>query len=57
MVLEKKYGEMVAYHHPDIISVPFKDVIHQYNHVDPGNNLIHTAKGIGISFGDKYGDK
>jgi len=53
MVLEKKYGEMVAYRHPDIISVPFKDVIHQYNHVDPGNNLIHTAKGIGISFGDK----
>ena len=52
MVLEGKFGEMVAYRHPEIISVPIKDVIQKYNQIDSGNNLIHTARGIGISFGD-----
>ncbi len=53
MVLEGKYGEMVAYRHPDIISVPIKEVVKHYNYVEKDSYLIKTAKGIGISFGDE----
>ena len=52
MVLEGKFGEMVAYRHPDIISVPLIDAINKPNFVDPTSDLLKTAKGIGISFGD-----
>lgn len=52
MVLEKKYGEMVAYRHPNIISVPLSEVINRPNFVDVDSDLVKTAKGIGICFGD-----
>jgi 6-phosphofructokinase len=52
MVLEGKFGEMVAYRHPDIISVPLIDAINKPNFVDPTSDLLRTAKGVGISFGD-----
>ncbi len=52
MVLEGKFGEMVAYRHPDIISVPLIDAINKPNFVDPSSDLLKTARGIGISFGD-----
>ncbi len=51
MVLEGKFGHMVAYHHPDIIAVPLTDAIAKYNTVDESNYLVKAAKGIGISFG------
>ena len=52
MVLEGKYGEMVAYRHPDIISVPLTEAIGRPNFVDPNCDLVRTARGLGISFGD-----
>ena len=52
MVLEGKFGEMVAYRHPDIISVPFLEAISRYNVVQRDSALIKTAKGIGMSLGD-----
>jgi 6-phosphofructokinase 1 len=52
MVLEGRYGEMVAYRHPKIISVPFSEAVDKPNFVDPSGDLIKTAKGIGINFGD-----
>lgn len=52
MVLEGKFGEMAAYRHPDVISVPFKDAIDNPKIVDPDCDLVKTAKGVGISFGD-----
>jgi hypothetical protein len=27
----------------------------QYQAVDPGDALVHTARGLGISFGDEIG--
>lgn len=51
MVLEKQYGHMVAYRHPNIVSVPLTDVIGSQNFVDPDSPLVQTAKGIGINFG------
>ena len=53
LVLEGKFGEMVAYKHPNIISVPIKEVMRKYNYVGMDSYLIHTARGIGISFGDE----
>ncbi|MBN1990762.1 MAG: ATP-dependent 6-phosphofructokinase [Bacteroidales bacterium] len=52
MVLEGRFGEMVAYRHPDIIAVPLVDAVNRPNFVDPGCDLVRTAKGVGISFGD-----
>jgi len=52
MVLEEKYGEMVAYRHPDITSVPLKDAINNYNVISTDSYLLKTARGIGICMGD-----
>ncbi len=52
MVLEKNYGKMVAYKHPDIVSLPIKEVLSTYNRVEPNDRLVKTARGIGVSFGD-----
>lgn len=52
MVLSEEYGHMVSYRHPDIISVPLKEAISQYNTVEESNYLMKSARGIGISFGD-----
>ncbi len=52
LALEGKYGEMVAYRHPDIISVPFTEAIAQYNYVGLDSQLIKTARGLGICLGD-----
>ena len=52
MVLEENFGTMVAYRHPDIISVPLIEAINRPNFVEPTCSLVVTAKGVGISFGD-----
>ena len=52
MVLEENYGTMVAYRHPNIISVPLIEAINRPNFVEPTSYLVITAKGVGISFGD-----
>jgi 6-phosphofructokinase 1 len=52
MVLEQKWGHMVAYRHPNIIAVPIKDAIKEYNLVDLDSDLVKTARGLGICLGD-----
>ncbi len=52
MVLDGRFGEMVAYRNNDIIYVPIKDAIGTYNLVNVHSNLVNTARGVGISFGD-----
>ena len=52
MVLEGRFGQMVAYRHPDIISVPLTEAIGRPNFVNPSCDLVRTARGLGISFGD-----
>ena len=52
MVLGKDYGKMVAYKHPDIVSVPIKEAISQYNTIKMDDRLLQTARGIGIGMGD-----
>ncbi|HOP03151.1 MAG TPA: ATP-dependent 6-phosphofructokinase [Tenuifilaceae bacterium] len=52
MVLAGEYGKMVAYRHPNIVAVPLSEAVDHPNYVEPNCDLIRTAKGIGISFGD-----
>lgn len=52
MVLEGKWGHMVAYKHPNIVAVPISEAIQDYNLVDVNSDLVRTARGLGISLGD-----
>jgi len=52
LILRKKFGVMVTHQQQKIVPVPIKDVINKYNKIDLNHNLIKTARGIGISFGD-----
>ncbi|MDZ4183106.1 MAG: 6-phosphofructokinase, partial [Candidatus Cloacimonadaceae bacterium] len=52
LALEKKWGHMVAYRHPNIIGVPISEAIKVYNLVDVKSDLVKTARGLGISLGD-----
>lgn len=52
LVLQGSFGNMVAYRHPNIISVPIATAIEEYNHVKLDSALVHTARGVGISLGD-----
>ncbi len=51
MALENDYGKMVAYRHPDFVSVPLKEAIAEPNLVTADNALVKTALGLGISLG------
>jgi len=52
LVLEQKFGEMVSYQHPDIVSVPIAQAIGKYNFVETSSFLVKTARGVGVCFGD-----
>lgn len=52
MVLNEEYGKMVAYRHPNIVTVSFQEAISHYNFVDPDSHLVKAARGIGICMGD-----
>ncbi|NOR28164.1 MAG: ATP-dependent 6-phosphofructokinase [Lutibacter sp.] len=52
LALDKKFGTMAIHKNSDVSHINLKKVINKYNKVDLSHNLIHTAKGIGISFGD-----
>ena len=52
MVLNEEFGKMVAYRHPNIVTVPFHEAISHYNFVDPNSDLVKAARGIGICMGD-----
>ncbi len=52
LVLEEKFGEMVAFRNNQVTSVSLEEATKDYNFVGPDSYLIRAAKGLGISFGD-----
>jgi 6-phosphofructokinase 1 len=52
MVLDKEFGRMVSYRHPDIVSVPLDEATKEYNFIGKDSYLLKTARGIGMSLGD-----
>ncbi|MEO0876562.1 MAG: 6-phosphofructokinase, partial [Bacteroidota bacterium] len=52
MVAAGDFGQMVAYQNNEFVSVPLSSVITTNKNVSPDHALVHTARSIGISFGD-----
>ncbi len=52
MVLKKQFGNIAIHKNEELTSISLESVIDQYNKINLSHNLIHTAKGVGISFGD-----
>ena len=46
------FGMMVANHPPNIVAVPLAEVVGQTKTVPLDYDLLHTARAIGVSFGD-----
>jgi 6-phosphofructokinase 1 len=52
LVKEEKFGQMVAYHHPNIVSVPIAQAIAKPNFITLDSDVLEAARGLGICFGD-----
>jgi ATP-dependent phosphofructokinase / diphosphate-dependent phosphofructokinase len=51
-VAEGKWGEMVALHAPEIVTVPISEVLSQTKRVSLQDDIVLTARATGVSFGD-----
>ncbi|TWU67448.1 MULTISPECIES: 6-phosphofructokinase [Crateriforma] len=55
LVLQKKFGQMVSFDPPDIVSVPIADAVDSIRTVDPNGSAVMSARALGINFGDTPG--
>ncbi len=53
LIAQEKYDRMVAWQNGAVFDIPILEAIASNRVVDPAENLVHTARGLGISFGDK----
>ena len=53
LVARNAYDRMVAWSGRQVIDVPLADAVAGYRAVEPDGALVHTARGLGISFGDR----
>jgi 6-phosphofructokinase 1 len=51
-VEQGKWGHMVALQSPHIVAIPIAEAIRVPKRVDPGHDIVRTARATGISFGD-----
>jgi 6-phosphofructokinase 1 len=52
LVNEGRFGRMVAWQNRKVTDVAIEDAIKECRTVNPQGTLVHTAKSLGISFGD-----
>ncbi len=52
MLMAGDFGSMVAFHPPDIVSVPLENVVGRTRSVPLDFDVIRTARAMGISLGD-----
>ncbi len=52
LIAEGKYDRMVAWKNRSVVDVPLKEAIATYQDVSFDDSLVHTARALGISFGD-----
>jgi ATP-dependent phosphofructokinase / diphosphate-dependent phosphofructokinase len=52
LLLEGRFGHMVAFHPPDIVAVPLEKIVGRTRNVPPNFDVVRTARAIGISLGD-----
>jgi ATP-dependent phosphofructokinase / diphosphate-dependent phosphofructokinase len=51
LIARKKFGEMVSFQPPVLTSVPLESAISNLKLVDPDDELVHIAEGMGVNFG------
>lgn len=51
-VADKRWGHMVALQSPHLVCLPIEEVLREEKRVDPDHDIVRTARGVGISFGD-----
>lgn len=49
----RTFGRMVAWQHREVVDVPIADAIGSYRAVDSDDFMVQTARGLGITFGDR----
>ena len=52
LIAEGRLGEMVSYRNYEVGSVPIADAVDRLKVVESGNQMVLTARAVGISFGD-----
>src|SRR5687767_9819313 len=52
LLLKGQFGRMVANHPPDLVPIPLGDVVGKIKTVPLDNDLLLTARALGVSFGD-----
>jgi 6-phosphofructokinase 1 len=52
LLMEGQFGQMVAYHPPDIVAVPLEKIVGRTRNVPLDSDVIRTARAMGISLGD-----
>jgi phosphofructokinase-like protein len=52
LAAEGKFGTMVSYQNYDVLDVPIAEAVHRLKRVPHDDQLVETARAIGISFGD-----
>lgn len=52
LINEGNFGRMVAWQNESVVDVAIEDAIKECNIVDTSGMLVHTARALGISFGD-----
>jgi len=52
LIAEETFMHMVAWQNRAAVAVPIKEAIKTCRVVDPASSLVHTARALGISFGD-----
>lgn len=57
LIVERRFGEMVCYHPPEIESVPIIAAVNHLRRVDPNGSEVQAARALGISFGDRPADE
>ena len=52
LLVKGMFGKMVANHPPDLVPIPLQDVVGKTKTVPLDNDLLTTARAIGVCFGD-----
>jgi ATP-dependent phosphofructokinase / diphosphate-dependent phosphofructokinase len=52
LLLKGQFGKMVANHPPDLVPIPLQDVVGKIKTVPLDNDLLTTARALGVCFGD-----
>lgn len=53
LIVEGKFDRMVAWKNREVVDIGIDEAIAAYHAVDLDDTMVHTARGIGVSFGDE----